>query len=278
MLRHMIGVLLVLLPATLLAQESHVHVLEPAVIDQRFASLRTKETDRADALRDMFAEAGCTDNAYVEQKVSGWKPRNLICTLPGASSRTILVTAHYDKVKKGEGAIDNWSGAALLPSLYQTLSDRPRQFSYTFILFMGEEAGLVGARYYVGQLTPPQRHAIAADVNIDSVGLTGHINMWASRANKDLRNAALTVAAQLGITLSPVNVETLVRDGTPDTDSHSFVDARIPVIDFHSVTPATMKLLHSAKDVSSAVNPETYYDTCRLLAAFLGYLDSALEP
>ncbi len=249
-----------------------------SVIEERFARLRTKEAERTAALREMFAEAGCIGPHYEEQKVPGWKAPNLICTLPGTSSRTVIVTAHYDKTKKGEGAIDNWSGASLLPSLYQSLQGKPRRFTYTFILFMGEESGLIGSRYYVGQLTLPQRRNIAADVNIDSVGLPGYINIWASRANKDLRTDAATVASTLGIRLSAVNAESLVRDGRPDSDSHPFLDARIPVIDFHSITPATMPLLHTAKDVPSAVDPATYFDTYRLLAAYLKYLDSAFEP
>jgi Zn-dependent M28 family amino/carboxypeptidase len=249
-----------------------------AVIEERFARLRTKEAERTAVLREMFAEAGCIGAQYKEQKVTGWKAPNLICTLPGTSSRTVIVTAHYDKTKKGEGAIDNWSGAALLPSLYQSLQGKPRRFTYTFILFMGEESGLIGSRYYVGQLTLPQRRDIAADVNIDSVGLPGYINIWASRANKDLRIDAATVASTLGIKLSTVNAESLVRDGRPDSDSHPFLDVRIPVIDFHSITPATMPLLHTAKDVPGAVDPATYFDTYRLLAAYLKYLDSAFEP
>jgi len=208
----------------------------------------------------------------------GWKVPNMICTLAGTSRRTFVVTAHYDKTKKGEGAIDNWSGAALLPSLYESLAGKSHTFTYTFILFMGEESGLVGSRYYVGQLTQPQRRNIAAEVNIDSVGLPGNINIWGSRANNDLGTAAALVASMLKVRLSRIDGESLVRGGSPDSDSHPFADAKIPVIDFHSLTPGTMPLLHSAKDVPSAVDPATYYDTYRLLAAYLAYLDSAFEP
>jgi len=270
--------MLALFSVALAGQDNQVRNLEPSVIAERFGRLQSGEAERVAALREMFAEAGCTGTHFTKQTVTGWKTPNLICTLPGASKRTFVITAHYDKVKKGEGAIDNWSGAALLPSLYQTLAAKPRDFTYTFILFMGEESGLVGSRYYVNQLTLPQRRNIAADINIDSVGLQGNINIWASRAHPDLRTAAVLVASMVGVHLSAINAETLVRSGTPDSDSHAFVNIKIPVIDFHSISPATMPLLHTAKDVPSAVDPATYYDTYRVLSAYLAYLDSTFEP
>jgi hypothetical protein len=273
-----IPVIIALVSATLLGQDFQVKNLDRSVIEERFGRLRSDEVERAAVLREMFLEAGCTGTHYKEQTIPGWKIPNLICTLPGASARNFVITAHYDKTKKGQGAIDNWSGAALVPSLYQSLAVKPRDFTFTFILFMGEESGLIGSRYYVGQLTLSQRRDIAADVNIDSVGLPDRINIWASRANPDLRNAAVAVASTVGVHLYAVDAETLVRTGMPDSDSHPFVDARIPVIDFHSITPSTMPLLHTDKDVPSAVDPTTYYNTYRVLAAYLAYLDSALRP
>jgi hypothetical protein len=49
-----------------------------------------------------------------EQKAKGSKLPNLVCGLGAdAGADLILVTAHFDKVRAGAGAIDNWTGASL---------------------------------------------------------------------------------------------------------------------------------------------------------------------
>ncbi len=59
----------------------------------------------------------------------------MICVLPGNSEKVIIVGAHFDHVSDGSGVVDNWSGASLLPSLYQALKDHPRKHTFIFIGF-----------------------------------------------------------------------------------------------------------------------------------------------
>jgi len=250
-------------------EDVHVHILKQDVIAERFGRLTARNPDRANVLRTLFANADCRNEHFVEQPVKGSKLPNLVCTLPGTSGQTVTVTAHYDKASLGEGAIDNWSGAALLPSLYQSLSSSSRSLSFVFVLFTDEEIGLVGSRAYVRQLTREQQRTITAEVNIDSIGLPGAIAIWANRADKRLVNLAANTAIALKLMLRGVDV-----DRVGDSDSHPFKEKNIPVIDFHSITQQTLPLLHSAKDVRGAVDPQTYYDTYRLIATFLGLLDA----
>ena len=41
----------------------------------------------------------------------------------------------------------------------------------------------------------------------------------------------------------------------------------------HSVTPETLSILHSKKDRSDAIRPEDYYETYKLAALYLAWLD-----
>lgn len=248
-------------------------VLAPELIRARFDRLKTTDAERATVLREMFAEAGCSGSRYQEDAVRGQPEPNLICTLPGTSQAEIVVTAHYDKTKAGEGAIDNWSGVSLLPSLYQSLKNSSHATGYVFVAFAAEEKGLVGSRDYVGQLSLNKPPYLLANVNIDSVGLPGHIYVWQGRADNALVNAAALVASRLKIPLSAMNL-----DHVGDGDSRPFRDRGVPVIDFHSLTRESFKLLHSKNDVRSAVDPQTHYDTYRLLTAYLEYLDSKESP
>ena len=62
-------------------------------------------------------------------------------------------------------------------------------------------------------------------------------------------------------------------DQVGDTDSHPFVSNKIPTVDFHSITQDTLSILHSPRDNGSAINLENYYETYRLIAAYLVTLD-----
>ncbi len=252
----------------LLAQDIVFRSVTPEAVEQRFARLQPKNADRAASLRAIFSEAGCSRDHWTEQAVKRSKLPNLICTLPGATDQRVVVSAHYDKVDEGQGAIDNWSGASLLPSLYEAIAKDPRKFTYVFLLTTDEEKGLYGSQEYVRQLKKEELPTIVAQVNIDSIGLAGPTYAWHSRADKNLWNAAVLVSNALKLPFSGMNV-----DGAGESDSAPFVLKHIPVIDFHSLNRDTIKILHSSKDIPSAHDSAAYYDSFRLLSAFLAYLD-----
>ena len=262
-----LALLLLLMGIELAAQNVRFAVIDPAVIAERFHRLGTVNTERADVIRSLFADAGC-GASLSKQEVKHSKLPNLICTLPGSSEQRVVVTAHYDKVKDGEGAVDNWSGAALLSSLYQSLSPVPRTLTFVFVATTDEEKGLVGARGYWDELSKEDRRKIRANVNLDSIGLPEAIYVWAGQADRELLRVAATVASALQIPLQGVDVD----DGLGD--SSVFLQHRIPTIDFHSVTPESFKLLHTKKDVQTAVDQPTYYSTFRLVTGFLALLDA----
>src|ERR1043166_8306562 len=148
--------------AALFAQAVRFTQMDRGVLEKRFDRISPLNPERAVAIRELFAEAGCIGDKYVERPVRGTKFANLVCTLKGASDETIVVSAHYDKVKLGEGAIDNWSGASLLPTLYQSLAQHPRRLTFAFVAFCEEEAGLVGSTDFVGHLPRAERDRIIA--------------------------------------------------------------------------------------------------------------------
>ena len=60
-------------------------------------------------------------------------------------------------------------------------------------------------------------------------------------------------------------------------DSESFAHYHIPRITLHSVTPETWSILHSSRDKISAVKMNDYYDSYKLIAEYLAYLDESVE-
>src|SRR4051794_25637432 len=84
------------------------------VVEARLGEYRGTNSEREATLKRLFIEAGCGEHLS-EQPVRKSKTPNLICAQPGSSGRIIIVGAHYDRVRMGDGVADNWSGASLLP-------------------------------------------------------------------------------------------------------------------------------------------------------------------
>lgn len=115
---------------------------------------------------------------------------NLIARLPGRRAERILLTGHYDtKLLRDSvfvGANDGASSAAILIELARVLKSRPREFTYEFIWFDGEESvcrdwdecsrpgapdNTYGSRYYVDAVRRANRlPSIRAMVLFDMIG------------------------------------------------------------------------------------------------------------
>jgi Peptidase family M28 len=256
-------------PAPAPSPASYAILTREALIDH-LKQFSGSNKDREQRVRNWFLQAGCPESQLTEQKVSWGEPPNVFCMLPGETSSIIVVSAHFDYVNRGEGVVDNWTGATLLPAFASTLRQISRRHTFVLISFTEEEGGLVGSEYYVKHLTPEQRGRVAAVINLDTLGLAP-TEVWVSHADPELVRILNGVANLLKLPLGGVNV-----DNIGSTDSESFAPYKIPRITIHSVTQNTLRILHSPLDRFSAVHQDDYYDTYRLLTAYLVYLDGYL--
>jgi Peptidase family M28 len=253
------------------SQQVRFRLADRSVIEAHLKSFSTKNGEREALIRKWFAESGCKDSNLSEQALERKLPPNVICVLPGETEEAIVVGAHTDHVDSfGDGVVDNWTGASLLPSLLYSLSGQPRRHTFIFVGFTAEEKGLVGSAYYTEHLTPEQRTRIEAMVNMDSLGL-GPTEVWATHADKALLDALASVAAASQLPVSAMNVD---KVGT--ADSESFARYHIPRLTLHSVTQGTLSILHSSRDQMGAVKMKDYYDSYHLIAEYLAYLDGVL--
>jgi Zn-dependent M28 family amino/carboxypeptidase len=240
-----------------------VHLEDPARVQARLERGAVKAKARQTTIRTLFEEAGCP----VEEQSVGRNSANVICKLPGESDSMIIVGGHFDFIDKGQGIVDDWSGVALLPSLYETLKGLPRRHTFVFIAFADEETGLNGSSRYVKELSKEQRQRIQAFVNLECLGL-GSTKVWVHRATPALVSRLAQVAKSIQAAVGEVDVEKV-----GDDDSHPFVAAHMPVITLHSITPDTFKIIHSPKDKLDAIHPEDYYSTYKLASFYLAYQD-----
>jgi hypothetical protein len=254
-------------PAANSADMKYILVSREAVMT-RLKDAPRKNKDREAELVKVFRDSGCQPT---EQAVKGLREPNVLCVLKGSTDSTIVVGGHLDHVADGTGIVDDWSGASMLPSLYQGLAGQPRLHTFIFIGFAGEEEGMVGSAFYARHLSPEQRKQIAAMVNLECLGVTP-TKVWTSHSDPLLIRMLVAVAQTLHLPVAGVNVE---KVGT--TDSESFAHYAIPRITIHSITQDTLPLLHSSADNITAIKEDLYYDSYRLITPYLVLLDQQLS-
>jgi hypothetical protein len=242
------------------------------IIEARLKSYKGNDSQREATLKGFFQEAGCTEDKLIEQPVKALKQPNIICELPGTTDSVIVVGAHFDHVDRGDGVVDNWSGASMLPSLYQALKDEPRRYTFKFISFAGEERGLVGSKFYVKSLAPEQMKKIQAMVCMDTLAL-GPTEVWVSHSNPDLVRELARIALSLKLPLTRMDVEKVGM-----SDEESFRQYKVPTVTLHSLTQDTLSVLHSPRDNYRAVHFDDYYQSYRLVSAYLAFLDQEGIP
>ncbi len=284
---------LMLLPAwPAPAQKLVFAPLAKETIEARLKTFKQDNREREAVLRELFTEAGCGPGTLREIPVKHEKAPNVLCILPGSTDSLIVVGAHFDHVSEGDGVVDNWSGASLLPSLLQSTAIEPRKHTYIFIGFTGEEDGLVGSEAYAESLTKEERAKIKAMVDIDSIGLS-FTRVWVTRSDKNLTMELARMSQLLKLSVAEEDADQLVGSAAPPpplrpgrmprvrrgpaADSFSFESYKIPVLMIHSLTRETLPVLHSSKDTLSAIHLDDYYDTYKLLVGYLADLDVKLQ-
>ncbi|HLW80146.1 MAG TPA: M28 family peptidase [Terriglobia bacterium] len=245
-----------------------VDLVPRPTIEARLRAARGDNAGREAAIEQFFRQAGCPQ--VTEQPVSRQPLPNVVCTLPGSTGSVIIVGGHIDKVRKGQGVIDNWSGASLLPSLLESVRNKPRRHTFVFIGFTAEERGLVGSKYYAKHLTPAQVASVHAMINLDSLAL-GPTEVWLRHSDRRLAEVFYEVARSVQLPVQAFD------PGDADDDSEPFIKLRVPTLMVHSVTNQTWHVLHSTDDNLHAVRLSDYYDTYRLLADYLGVIDTQLD-
>ncbi len=97
---------------------------------------------------------------------------NIIWERPGtdADAGVYLIGAHYDVVSQSPGADDNASGVVGVIELAHIFSQIATRSTLRFVLFDGEERGLLGSKYFVR--TPSQTANVRGVFILEMIGFT----------------------------------------------------------------------------------------------------------
>lgn len=244
-----------------------------AFVDGWVRTVPTTDAARLDRLRTIFVKDDCEP----ELRPVGDKGQNLVCTLPGDASDVVVIGAHYDHPGKGEGAIENWSGAAMLPLLYHAMQATKRHSTYVFAAFDGKK----GAQAFFKKLSDDERAHVKVMLDLSDLGLSGTRSCSfpdnSVRFTQDLglEQVLLAVARTQGVRGMPQRESCYEMIKIDDTDA--FRKAGVPVLIIHSITHEKHSLPGSEQDTAAAIDAASYYGSYQLLATYLCLIDANLR-
>lgn len=212
----------------------------------------------------------------IDQKfVGAYTSYNVVAMLPATkrSKKTIVFTAHYDHLGgMGSevyfpGANDNASGTSMLFALADELKKRSnRSCNYVFIAFAGEEAGLVGSKFFVDNplvSLPKVRMVINLDIMGSGEDGVTVVNGAVYKEEFDL----LTAINQEKNYLKQVKI----RGKAANSDHYWFSEKGVPA--FFIYTMGSNKHYHDVEDRYEALTFEAYNAIVQLLLDFTSQLE-----
>ncbi|HLH08552.1 MAG TPA: M28 family peptidase [Terriglobales bacterium] len=266
--RILIALLILLFSVVAVAAANRIVFLQLGlhIVQERVGLVPLRDEDRPARLQQLFTNAGCPQDHQQLQTTDSELP-NVICTIRGSGPNAIVIGAHYDH-HGGSGALDNWSGAAMLPILAESIGSVAMRHTLIFVAFGGKYHGASGSRVFMRNLTDDQKQHITAMINLDSLGLTMPRYWPDNGLVQPLQIAALNEH------LPQLRAWQVDHEGLADTDV--FRKAKIPSITIHSLGREGTDLLyvvHSREDTVKALDMRAYYETYQILSVFLAYLD-----
>ena len=238
-----------------------------------------------------------------ERRGQEYSSQNIIATKPGKIDQTVIIGAHYDSVSERScddgniltGAGDNASGIAVILEVAEVLSNYRTHGTIKFVAFGAEEVGLTGSVYYASQMNEAEVENTVAMINLDSVGVGDHFNVYAGIDGPGwARDLALTIGERMGhdIRTSPgePSCEFLAWGEAGDWSDHvAFRHLGIPIAYFEmmnwEIEPCEGEeteeygwIMHTCMDNLSMVSHEKLEMTAEVVAALAFQISKTKLP
>lgn len=199
--------------------------------------------------------------------------RNVMGYVPGRErpDSFIVFTAHYDHLgRMGHeavfpGASDNASGTAMLLLLADYYAKNPQRYTVVFLAFAGEEAGLIGSRYFVNHPQIPLEK-IRFLTNLDIMGDATE-GITVVNATKHPKEFALLQNSNEKEGYLP---EIRSRGEAANSDHYFFSEAGVPA--FFIYSNSGPGFYHDVYDKPGTISLNNFLKVAELLKEFVGKL------
>lgn len=235
----------------------------PSPFEQTFPTVKISRQALPDSIYNI--------NIQVENKfIPKYHTRNLIGYIPGQIDSFLVFTAHYDhlgEMGKGiyfPGANDNGSGVSMVLALskYYAKNKKKPKYSIAFMLFSGEEMGLLGSSYYVEHpLFPLDKIKFLVNLDVIGSGENG-IKVVNGTVYKAQFDTLVSINKKKGY-LPSVNI----RGPAANSDHYPFYEKGVP--SFFIYTLGNYSEYHNIFDKADAVPLTEFEDLFRLLLDFV---------
>lgn len=211
-----------------------------------------------------------TIKANIENKeIASFKTANICSIVKGTAKpdSIIVYTAHYDHLggmgskTYFPGANDNASGVVQLLTLAKYYAAHSQPYSMAFILFSGEEAGLLGSKYFTDNpLIPLSNIRFLVNLDLEGTGIDGITVVNATVYPKEF--AMLKQINEKDKYMVKINS----RGKAANSDHYLFTEKGVPA--FYIYTLGGIQAYHDIYDVSATLPLNKYEDEFRLLVKF----------
>lgn len=201
--------------------------------------------------------------------VPDFKASNICAIVKGTThpDSVIVITAHYDhlggmgKETYFPGANDNGSGVSFLLSLAKYYAANPQKYSIAFICFAGEEAGILGSKYFTeNPLIPLKKIRFLFNVDMVGTGETGATVVNATQYPKEF--ALMNQVNDAGKLLVKINP----RGKAANSDHYFFTEKGVPA--FFLYTQGGISAYHDVFDRPETLPLTVYENLFKLFTGF----------
>ncbi len=176
---------------------------------------------------------------------------NVVAELRGSElpDEYVVLGAHLDSWELGTGALDNGCNAALVIDALHAIKAsgiKPRR-TIRFVLFSGEEEGMIGSRAYV------TKHRAEMDKTAGVVVFdegTGRVSGFSLGGRKDILDAVGQIVALLGAW----GANTLTTDAFVGTDNLDFLIEGVPTLVANQAEANYLENYHASSDTFDKVD------------------------
>ena len=208
--------------------------------------------------------------ADIENKVvENFEAANVCAWVKGTlhPDSIIVLSAHYDHLGgMGSsvyfpGANDNASGTSLLLTLARYYATHPQPYTIAFLSFAGEEAGLIGSKYFTQHpLFPLDKIRFLLNLDLEGTGDEGVTIVNATEYPTEFKK--LNEVNDNGKYLSKINA----RGKAANSDHYWFSEKKVPA--FFMYTLGGIKAYHDVFDKAETLPMNEYEDLFRLVVGF----------
>jgi aminopeptidase YwaD len=211
-----------------------------------------------------------TIQADIESKqITDFKTANVCAWVKGTvhPDSIIVISAHYDHLggmganTYFPGANDNASGTSLLLGLAKYYAAHPQPFTIAFISFAGEEAGLLGSKYFIQHpLFPLKNIRFLLNLDLEGTGDEGITVVNATEFSNQF--TILNAINDSAHYLTKINA----RGKAANSDHYWFTEKGVPA--FFLYTLGGIKAYHDVFDKAETLPLNEYEDLFKLIVAF----------